>query len=415
MTEPVDSRPSVWNFEPAAKISGTNRVLPVDATEARALAVMALVPITRVSDVTPLDPLGLPAFAAVTPLAADLTSHMGKGRDAASAKVSAIMEAVERVSAEAPVPGATRRSSFAQLTREHPGVIDPVSLSLPSDSAYRPDAPFTWVESHDLMAGGPVWMASDLVTNPPTEGILREVDTNGLAAGNTLLEATVHGLCEVIERDAWSQEEFVTLFGDENDPTPGRHRIDLGTLPGDAGAWAERVRRAGLELVVHDITSDVGVATFQVFLTDPRHLTAFGPRPMHFLGLGTHPWAATAVFRAISEAVQGRLSYIQGARDSYNTTPASSRSSTAARRAAGVTPGTGVAFSDVASVWHDDVRDDLRFLVDRLVGTGLEHAVVTDLTRAELGIPVVRVRVPGLSGFVVNRRRVDWRCLRHLL
>jgi ribosomal protein S12 methylthiotransferase accessory factor len=75
----------------------------------------------------------------------------------------------------------------------------------------------------------------------------------------------------------------------------------------------------------------------------------------------------------------------------------------------------GIRFSDIVSVWHDDLLDDLRFLVDRLTQVGFERVVLTDLTRPDLGIPVVRVRVPGLSSFEVNRRRVDWRCLRHLL
>ena len=406
----------MWNFEPAQKIPGTNRVMSVETTEARALAILALVPITRISDVAPLDRLGLPAFSAVTPLAADLTSHMGKGRDAVSAKVSAIMEAVERVSAEAPAPGTTRRASFAELARDAGNdVIDPASLTLPGDSAYRPDTMFTWVHSHDLIADRPVWMASDLVTNPPVEGILHEVDTNGLAAGNTRLEAIVHGLCEVMERDAWSQNEFVTLFADEGDQEPAQRWIDLETLQDDAGSWVERIRSAGFDLVLHDITNDLGVATVQALLTDPEYVTSSGHRPMHFQGMGTHPCAATAVFRAISEAVQARLSVIQGARDAYNTTPYSTRSYTKARRAEQLAPRADIAFSDVVSVWHDDLLGDLEFLIDRLLGAGFEELIVTDLTQQRLDIPVVRVRVPGLSAFVVNRRRVDWRCLRHLL
>jgi len=84
------------NFEPAPKVPGTDRVISLETTESRVRAILDLVPITRISDLTPLDPLGLPTFSAVTPLAADLTIHMGKGRDAMSARISAVMEAVER-------------------------------------------------------------------------------------------------------------------------------------------------------------------------------------------------------------------------------------------------------------------------------------------------------------------------------
>src|SRR3974390_1760330 len=116
----------MWDFAPAPKVPGTNRTLSVEATDARLCGILALVPITRVSDISPLDPLGLPVYSATTPLAADLTCHMGKGRDAISAKVSAVMESVERVSAEAPVPGTTRRGTFEELANESAiGVIEP--------------------------------------------------------------------------------------------------------------------------------------------------------------------------------------------------------------------------------------------------------------------------------------------------
>jgi ribosomal protein S12 methylthiotransferase accessory factor len=407
---------SVWDFDPSPKVPGTNRVTSLEATEARVLGILSLVPITRISDLAPLDRLGLPAFSAVTPLAKDLTLHMGKGRDVTSAKVSALMEAVERVSAETSPPDRTRRATFNQLARDpEGGSIDPTTLTLPSDSEYHPDRTLTWVRSHDLVTDRPVWMASDLATSPPVEGVLHEVDTNGLAAGNTCLEATVHGLCEVIERDAWSQREFVIEFGAEGSRQPVARWIDQDSLPDDAGSWAERIRSAGMDLALHDITNDLGVATVQALLTDPYFVTPEGSRTAVFFGLGTHPCAATAVFRALSEAVQGRLGVIQGGRDAYNSIPDSTRRHTEARRAAELMPHPGIYFSEIASVWHDDLLSDLRFLIDRVKRAGCERVVVTDLTRPELALPVVRVRVPGLSSFVVNRRRIDWRCLRHLL
>jgi ribosomal protein S12 methylthiotransferase accessory factor len=325
------------------------------------------------------------------------------------------VEAIERVSAEPPVPGPTRTASFDELVADRTDVVDPVTLTLPSDTTYRSDRPFTWVESHDLVTGRAVWTAADLVTSPPSEGILHEVDTNGLGAGNSLLEATVHGLCEAIERDAWSQHEFVALFGDDGGPSPPWRGIDQGSLPDAAAAWVDRIRGAGLGLALSDVTTELGVPTIQALLTDTDHPSAEGPRTMHFQGFGAHPTAATALLGAISEAVQGRLAVIQGARDSYNVSPASTRRFTERYRAAQLVPRADVAFDDIPSVRHDDLLDDLGFLLDRLERAGFESAVVTDLTRAHLGVPVVRVRVPRLSGFVVNRRRVDWRCLRHVL
>ena len=45
-----------------------------------------------------------------------------------------------------------------------------------------------------------------------------------------------------------------------------------------------------------------------------------------------------------------------------------------------------------------DAKDQVRFLLDQLAARGLGEAAVVDLGRAEIGIPVVRVVVPGLEG-----------------
>jgi ribosomal protein S12 methylthiotransferase accessory factor len=78
-------------------------------------------------------------------------------------------------------------------------------------------------------------------------------------------------------------------------------------------------------------------------------------------------------------------------------------------------PGCLVPFSRTPSFESLDLLADLEWLLDRLASGGLRRVVVTDLTRPDLGMPVVRVRVPGLSFFFGNRRRIGWRCLRHLL
>ena len=84
------------------------------------------------------------------------------------------------------------------------------------------DAAFEWVRGWDLIAGEDVWVPLEAVTldtvfrKPP----VFDVSSNGLASGNHLLEAIVHGLCEVIERDAeaaWRAER-------------GDRRLDLATV-----------------------------------------------------------------------------------------------------------------------------------------------------------------------------------------
>jgi ribosomal protein S12 methylthiotransferase accessory factor len=150
-------------------------------------------------------------------------------------------------------------------------------------------------------------------------------------------------------------------------------------------------------------------------LADYDYPTPVGPVPMFFTGWGTAPHARAALLRSITEAVQARLGFIQGARDSFNVRWERSHATSRAHRLREFSTERVSHFSNTPSFESADLRDDLEFLLGRLRAAGFGQVIVTNLTREDLGIPVVRVRVPGLSCFTVNLRRVDWRCLRHLL
>jgi ribosomal protein S12 methylthiotransferase accessory factor len=387
--------------------------VPLAETYARVRRIARQVPISRVVDLTPLDDLGLPAYSAVTPLARDLKVHNGKGATAEAARVSALMEAVERVSAERTVLP-TVVGSYRDLARNGPWPpVDPVAFDLPLDSAYRPDSTFTWVAGRDLLHGRDVLVPIDLVVNPPVEGILRDVDTNGLASGNNHLEAVIHAICEVVERDALGQVVFAAAFGDPAEQ-PRAEVIELTTLPDAALEWVARIDRAGLELTVLDISGDVAVPTFYASLLDRQYPAPGGERgPRRFYGLGTHPDAAVAVFRALAEAIQSRLILIQAARDSYNWLRATRRATTTA--GAPAAPPRPGPFHAVRSFRSADLLEDLAHLLGRLASAGVAQCIAVDLTHPAWAIPVVRVRIPGLSSYYVNMRRPGPRCFRHLL
>lgn len=405
----------LWRFRPTPKLPSTGRSLPLDETERRIQPLLRRIPVTRVSDLTPLDTIGLPVFSACTPLATDLTVHLGKGVEPTAARLSAVMEAIERVSAEHVEDCRCVVAAVDDRRVSGDPLLDPQWFSLPPMTTYRREDRIRWVAGHDLLHDERVWLPVDLVVNPPNDGVLVDIDTNGLAAGNCRLEAVVHGICEIIERDAYSQIAFCALFADGHDGTvPGRV-VDLATVPASTAAVVERLHAAGQHVVLEDITTDLGVATFAGYVMDPSYPTSGGTVPMLFLGLGTHPDAGVAARRALLEANQARLARIQGARDSYNTVPAPLRTSTLLDLRRRIAPAPPVHFDDVESAPSGDVLDDLHYLLDKLFRAGVERCVVVDVTRADLGVPVVRVRIPGLSQFFVDFRRVDARCWRWLL
>jgi len=402
-----------WAFAPTPKLDGGERGVLLQETYARVREVARRIPISRVADLTPLDDLGLPAYSAVTPLARDLKIHNGKGATREAARVSAMMEAVERVSAER-TSAPTVVASYAELSgRGGPSPVDPRAFELPSDTAYREDRSFTWVEGRELLSGRDVLIPVDLVISPPAEGLLRDVDTNGLASGNSHLEAVTHAICEVIERDQFGQVLFMAAFGDVEDPPHTVAQVETGTLPGATRAWAERIAAAGFTLDVVDITGDVGVPTFHALLLDPRYPAPGGePRPRRFFGSGTHPDPDVAVFRAVSEAIQSRLIMIQAARDSYNRFRTPPRAAPAGARPARL---LRRPFASVTGFRSGDLLADLRFLLERLARARVGPCVAVDLTDPRWPLPTVRVRVAGLSAYSVNMRRPGPRCFRHLL
>jgi ribosomal protein S12 methylthiotransferase accessory factor len=403
-----------WNFESASKVEPlSHRVVLPSHTLAKVRACAPRVPITRVSDLAPLDRLRLPVFSATTPLAKDLTTHFGKGLDPEHAQLSAMMEAIERVSAES-VDAAVRRVSFHEIS-DKGRAVDPRAFDLPNDSSFRPDRAIDWVEGFDLIRREPVWVPVDLVISPPEEGILRSVDSNGLASGNTLLEAAVHGLCEVIERDAFGLYSFCSRFADGGNGIAAPRRIAPESMPAESLAWTAPIAASGLRLQTDLLESDVGVPVFRSVLLDDDHPSRDGTRSRSFVGFGASPNATLAVMRSIAEAVQSRMGIIQGARDSYNSVVSASRPP--AGQATWPLDGTlgHTRMADVGSFSTTDLLEDLHYLLERLQNAGFTRALVVNLTRRKFGIPVVRIRVPGMTSFAVNQRRVGWRCLRYLL
>ena len=62
-------------------------------------------------------------------------------------------------------------------------------------------------------------------------------------------------------------------------------------------------------------------------------------------------------------------------------------------------------YTNIPSYDSDDFQKDIRFVIDALYKQGLDRVIVVDLTREEIGIPVVRVVVPGLEVFAMDPER----------
>jgi ribosomal protein S12 methylthiotransferase accessory factor len=379
---------------------GTHRVCPPEQTLRVLQPHLSRFGITRVADVTGLDRIGIPVFMAIRPNSRSLAVSQGKGLDAASAKVSAIMEAVELHQAEhIAQPLMLQAYTDLRATRT---VASPDELSLIRDSLFSVHWPIPWIEGVDLFTGQAVWVPYEIVhadtTVPPMPGSgCFERGTNGLASGNTSAEAILHGLCEVVERDACA------LWEHQPPERQGATRVDLGTVsnPNVVGL-IDQFRSAGVGVEVWDVTSDIGIAAFRAMIFDEASDPILYPIGAA-LGAGCHPDRDVALCRALTEAAQSRLTAIAGSRDDLVWADyGADHVEQAIRYYRVIKEGGGcrVDTRTIPSVATATIDGDVAVVLKRLAEAGLRQAIAVDLCGAawELAIRVVRVVVPGLEG-----------------
>lgn len=361
----------------------------------RVRPVAAGVGVTRVADIGGLDRVGIPVCTAIRPTARSLATSQGKGTSLVAARISAVMEAIEVWHAERhhlPV----RLATFDQLVAEGERVADVANLVRCPCNEYSDDRVLRWTRSLLLPTESPAWVPYEAVhcdwRVPAAEGEHSfQNGTNGLASGGTATEAVVHALCELVERDA------IVAFQDRDDAEQAPCRVRPESVDDPVCRdLLDRFERAGIEMVIWDMTSDLGLATFSctaVEVAAPWHQ----PLPQA-RGSGTHPQREIALQRALTEAAQARAAIIAGSRDDiffHRYQEYFGPGGRAEAAAEAVTPARR-DFAEVPSIRHDRVVDDLGLVLDRLAARGHDEVHVVDLTHPQWSLPVVKALVPGL-------------------
>lgn len=376
-----------------AFLQGTHRVCPPEETWERIQPALGPAGLTRVADVTRLDVIGIPVYQAVRPRSRNLSVSQGKGATPMAARVSAAMEALELWHAEDVSHLPRRTASTRDMAAENPIRTDDLLWAMGLRQPLM-DMAVDWVEAVSLVDGTRGWLPTGMV-----ELDFRYFETfhprifhqtsNGLASGNSRDEALVHALAEVVERDAMAKAR----------EQPERRRLidpdSLGT--GHLAELVERTRAAGMKLGLYDVTGqgeDGG--QLPVVVAD----LALPDLPTLWRGSGCHPSAEVAASRALTEAVQTRLTYIAGARDDLPMAPRTGDPARMFERfeeiRADVSRREPVRLEDLPDAASPSVAEDRRRIVEILTSQGC-HPWVVDLDHPGLEISVVRVLVPGLE------------------
>ena len=386
VTDRIVGRTPKWDCDESQRICGPEATLEV------LLGCKAALGITRVADVTGLDCLGIPTVMVVRPAARNLSVTQGKGTSVAAAKVSGLMEAAEHFLAER-VALPLRWGSYRDLIGAH-RLADP--LLLPQyDRPFTTGAPCLWVEGEGIESGTGVWVPYELVhldyrlPLPAGSGQFLS-SSNGLASGNVRVEAVVHGLYEVIERDA------TTLFYARDAWDQAQRVVDLDTVDDPTcRALLRCFERADVRVTVWETTSDLSVASF---LADARAERSDPLRPLGASrGMGTHARRDVALRRALTEAAQSRLTSIAGSRD--DIAPADLATARAeAVQAARLSARPVRDFRAVPDARFEVFEDELRWVLARMRALRLPEPIFVDLSSPRFPFHVVRVIAPGLEG-----------------
>ena len=339
----------------------------------------------------------------------------GKGSTRKQSEVSALCEAIERYSGVRCGEEICVRRRFIEFDAEdeaiHPNDVQLFS-SEQLDNAQRINAmghPYNIVPNHfDTEAEvdwTPVWsftqgrhryLPTSLLYSMPSE--LRSpaeliADSNGCAAGNTLEEAILQGFYELVERDAFA----IWWYNRLRVPS-----VDISSFNDEFLSRAtDYYARCDRDLWLLDITSDFGIP---VFVALSRRLNAQTEDIIY--GAGAHASPRTAALRAICELNQCLTWFPRsGGNDGkpriddplalWWWRTARIADCSWLTPAADAEPTENLRYPVIETT---DIREDVERCRAIVESKSMEFLVL-DQTRPDIGMPVVRVIVPGMRHF----------------
>ena len=339
----------------------------------------------------------------------------GKGSTREQSRVSALCEAVERYSGTYCGDEIRIRKRFAEFVGEEEA-IHPNDAQLFSDNQLDnaesinakghpynivpprldPDAAIDWTPVWSLTRQRHRWLPTSMLYSMPPEqrGSADLIaDSNGCAAGNTLEEAILQGFYELVERDAFA----IWWYNRLRVPAVDLASFDDEYLASAPGHYARYER----DLWMLDVTSDIGIPAFVALSRRPD-----GRTEDIIYGAGAHADPRIAALRAVCELNQC-LTWLprpgKGAGRPTIDDPLALWWWKTARLAdcSWLAPAPDEPLHRVSRcpvIESTDTREDVESCRALVEDRGMEFLVL-DQTRPDIGMPVVRVIVPGMRHF----------------
>ena len=390
---------------------GTHRVIAPSETIEINQDKLKTAGITRIADITDLDRIGIPIYTAIRPTAEEgaVSIYGGKGISKDHAKASAMMEGFERYSAERKDYDETVTATLSEI-EELGEYINPKSLNLPKEFEKKDisDLNLEWSKSQDIITGEEYYIPTNAIFHPYTHdnniNSLFKSNTNGLASGNILEEAILHGMFEVIERDAWSIFELTHK---------NYAQIDLDSIESEIiNDFIEKFESEGIKIKLMDFTADIKIPTIAASADD----TVTKDAGLLTLGMGTHLDPEVAILRALTEVAQSRATQINGARE--DTVRADFSREAGYERMKRINKyyfkqeEDQIKLSDIENKSTSSITKDIEIVKNELISNNIEKILYVDLTRPELDVSVVRVVIPEMEVYTIDPSRAGYRFLK---
>ncbi len=336
------------------------------------------------------------------------STNTGKGLTDLEAQVSTLGEAIERYSGVfhrdeprvsaplATLDGAISPNACMHFSDHQYAERDVLNPDLPpADRIPRPldpKLPIEWTPVWSLTEQRHKYLPTSLLyydyPDSPDDRVCVPV-SNGVAAGNSLEEAVLHAILELIERDC------IAVWWYNRVPRPAVAWHDALGAYGEA--LTREYRALGREWWALDLSHDLGVACYTAIT---RRVD--GPHEDILAGFGAHLDATVALRRAVSEmnqvlAVRENTRVVSRLGAQFETWV---RDATVEEhpylKPADEGPTSGAQIATRAT--SGDLKEDVEWCRAQLERRGME-VLVLDQTRPDIDVPVVRVVVPPLRHF----------------
>ncbi len=309
--------------------------------------------------------------------------QMGKGSSPIQAQASACMELAERY-------------SFFSFTRDSDNFIIGDYQSLRGqgypllDSSYLlksvHDARNTGLFVEELLAGIPMqwtWarnLSRDEEVLVPFSWFFAINEFNGPSAGNTVEEAAMQGISEVVER------HVCALVTHQNLATP---LIDPATISDPvARELLDKFARHQIELYMNDFSLDTGIPTVGALAIDR---STFPQTSEIVYTAGTTPDPEKAVIRAITEVAQLAGDFNSSSNYVASGLPKPLSMDEVTHITA---PGATTTIADMANLVDNNIKVEVENCVGALGKIGME-VLMLDVTHSQLQIPAIYTIIPG--------------------